>query len=114
MYLKYSDLIIEGVLDGLNKGRRMVGEILECHNATLALNKFDDGFGDAALVKAVLTVLGHLAERLAEIRQSHELPRERRFSIQQHLVSIGRRVLDELVRALIRKTIDLRYREAAT
>lgn len=87
---------MEVVAYGFHERRLVFCKVRELHDAALALNEFDDRFSYAPLVESILSLFSEGSEGLSKIGQSNDLSRERRLSIQEHLVCIGRSVLDQV------------------
>ena len=97
---QHRDLVRKCILDGFNKLCAMAGEVLQRHKPAFALDELNDGFSDSALVIPILAVLSDRTEGLCQVGQFHNLPLVRSLAIDQHLVTIRRGGLYELLASL--------------
>jgi hypothetical protein len=56
------DLIYVCILDRLDQGRRMIGEVLELHDSTLALDEVNNCLSYPTFVKSILSFRNDFSE----------------------------------------------------
>lgn len=78
----------------------MSSKVLQFHHSTLAFDEVNDCISDMTLVKTILSVFNKRPESIGKVGKLHDLPWERSFTIEKHLVTVRRCISNELFRPL--------------